>query len=552
MFKNLENFKKVKEDEDSVHMMHPKGHVIIVATKVLPALQRKQLHALPLHECSGGSISAMASGGKVMKYADGTGDVANQDVPADVPPPVVTTPEEIDQELNQANALGEDADQHPVDVETGPEPHALPAPDEANPAPDEQPAPIAVQPAGPAPQENQPALQAGPQSMNVGDINQQMVSGIQGEAKAQQDLAKQQALIEQKYQKQQGDEAAIWDKKQKDMFDQIDSTIQDVKNGHIDPKHYVENMGAGQKIATAIGLFLGGLSTPFTHQGNPALEMLNKQIDRDIDAQKAGLNNKMNIYHAYLDQYHNAAAAEAMTRATQIGIYGSRLREAAANSGSAMAQARANQQLAQWGQQIYPLVQKANFLNETKQINDRAQGTGQLSALPPERLVQFTGAPLEDQNKMFDEIKNAQNINNIRQPSLAAFDQAAKDVRPMTGGIHTSPTAFIPGMESAGQKAFSGLANTTVKEVEGTARQAAFDSIAKNFRPNFDDDDATIKSKRARWQTYLKAQAAAPVANGYNLNLENYASTATRTPEIKIVNGVKYMRGPNGQAIPVK
>jgi hypothetical protein len=208
--------------------------------------------------------------------------------------------------------------------------------------------------------------------------------------------------------------------------------------------------------------------------------------------------------------------------------------------------------LGQLQQQIYPLVQKANFIQQTNAINQQAQGSGQLSPLPPEKLVQYSGATPEDQNKMYAEIKDLQNINNIRKPSLDAFDQAAKDVRPMTGGVHTSLTAFVPHMESPGQKAWQGMANTTVKDVEGTARQAAFDSLEKNFKPQFGDSDENIKQKRNGWINYLDSHASAPVSKGYGIDLNNFQSTSSRTPDIKIVNGVKYMKGPNGQAIPVR
>ena len=187
-----------------------------------------------------------------------------------------------------------------------------------------------------------------------------------------------------------------------------------------------------------------------------------------------------------------------------------------------------------------------------KSIDQRAQGAGQLSQLPPEQLVQFTGASPEEQNKMLEEIKMRQNIKNIRQPLMDAFDKASKEVRPMTGGIQTSGTAFVPGMQSPAQKQWQGLANTTVKEVEGTARQAAFDSLSHNFMPQFGDSDENIKMKRAGFEHYLQAQAAAPVSNGHRLNLDNFASTTSQSNDTKVVNGVTYRRGPNGQAIRVK
>lgn len=149
----------------------------------------------------------------------------------------------------------------------------------------------------------------------------------------------------------------------------------------------------------------------------------------------------------------------------------------------------------------------------------------------PSTLVPQT-VPTAQQAKAFEEIKDNQNIAKIAGPSIAAFDQAAKEVRPMSGGLGTSMTAFVPhipfvgDIESAGQKAFSGAANTTVKDVEGTARQAAFESLKNNFRPQFGDSDATIASKRAGWINYLASHSAAPVNKAYGIDLQKYPSTS--------------------------
>ncbi len=141
-------------------------------------------------------------------------------------------------------------------------------------------------------------------------------------------------------------------------------------------------------------------------------------------------------------------------------------------------------------------------------------------------------APVDLRTKAMEEIANNANIAKVAGPSLEAFDKAAQDTRPMTGGIHgTSGSALVPHIpfvgdfETPGQKAFSGMANTTVKEVEGTARQAAFDSIKDNFRPQFGDSDANIARKRAGWINYLQSHTASPVNDSFGNHLSQYSST---------------------------
>lgn len=47
---DFKDFKKIKEDKKEVHMMHPKGHIIIIAVKSLPKIQQEALKRLPLAE----------------------------------------------------------------------------------------------------------------------------------------------------------------------------------------------------------------------------------------------------------------------------------------------------------------------------------------------------------------------------------------------------------------------------------------------------------------------------------------------------------------------
>lgn len=544
---DLRNAKKVSSDGKTSTFSLQNGHSIKIIHSLLPPLQKRQIEKIPIQK------------GKVQMMADGDPSVSNDNygdppsgtfrwdsdssnaAPADAPPTrdpasAADAPTWV-QNVHNWLASRPNIQNDPV---TTVQQDAADSIGQSTPDPNESFAGTIGHLAPDLPPKIDPTKYTHPETENFqqnsrwlspNNIYGQEAAGIQGRARAEGMASQDQYNAEKAYQNQLANEAQRFDDGQQMMQENIKAALSDVKNGHINPKAYMENMGTEQKVATGIGLFLGGLSTPFTHQGNPAMDFLNKQIDRDVEAQKANQNTKMNVYNAYLEQYKNAAIAENMTRATQAAIYGSKIKDAAEKNGSAMATANAQMALGQLQQQIYPLIQKANFLQQTDAIDRRAQGNGQLSALEPEKLVQYSGAPAEDQNKMYEEIKNAKNINNVRQPSLDAFDRAANEVRPLSGGTGSSLTAFVPGMESPGQKAWSGLANTTVKEIEGTARKAAMDSLANNYKPQFGDSDSTIQSKRAGWQTYLNSQSASPVSNGYHINLKNYNSTA---PHIQV------------------
>jgi len=325
---NLSSFKKIKEDKHSVTMVSKDGHHIIMAKHALPAVMRKQLEKLPIHLAEGGPT------------------------PTPQPGPEAPLPEGVE----------------PVDPDS-----------------EEAAAPVAAAPdkvvAEAPPDTHQPASKptASPKasltdSLNLNNVYSNQVGAIKAKTAAEAGLATDQAAIEHQNQLDLQDAATKWDVTSNSMQNQIEQALTDVRNDHIKPNHYLDTMkeNTGQRIATGIGLLLGGFSSAFTHQGNPAMEWLNSQIDRDIAAQKSNQNNKINVYNGYLDQYKNAAVAENMAKATQLGIYASKIKEAADKAGTPMAQANGALAISQLQQQMIPLVQNAHLMAQASAFN----GTG--------------------------------------------------------------------------------------------------------------------------------------------------------------------------------
>lgn len=207
-------------------------------------------------------------------------------------------------------------------------------------------------------------------NINVNDIYSKGLTAIQDKTKAEADLANSQAQAEKNNQMNLVTEQANWDAQNRAMQQQIGYALDDVQNGHINPRQYMENQTATQKVATGIGLLLGGFSGGYSGSNyNPAMDFLNKQIDRDIAGQKANQENRINVYNGYLNQFKNNVVAENMTRATQNGIYASQIRQAAAKAGSPMANANGEAAAAQLEQQILPLVNNAHLMQQMSQFN---------------------------------------------------------------------------------------------------------------------------------------------------------------------------------------
>lgn len=73
---------------------------------------------------------------------------------------------------------------------------------------------------------------------------------------------------------------------------------QDMANGHITPKTYADMFASKStlgKIGSLFGLLLSGAGSGITGQPNAVLNMMNKEIDNDLEAQKTSKTNAQNF-----------------------------------------------------------------------------------------------------------------------------------------------------------------------------------------------------------------------------------------------------------------
>lgn len=81
----------------------------------------------------------------------------------------------------------------------------------------------------------------------------------------------------------------------------------DLDNGHITPKTYADLMPKDTlgKVGTIFGMLLAGAGSGLTGQPNALLEMMNKQISNDLEAQKSSKSNAINLYKLNLEHQLN-------------------------------------------------------------------------------------------------------------------------------------------------------------------------------------------------------------------------------------------------------
>lgn len=305
------------------------------------------------------------------------------------------------------------------------------------------------------------------------------------------------------------------------------------------------NRSTGSKIANAIGLLAGGMSSGTLGGENPAVKAINENIARDIDQQKANLSNKQSLFQAYNHILGNAKDAQAMTAAVMSQKYANDIKLAAANAATPMARAEMLKQASNMEMQAAPAFQQM-AMRQT--LMDMRNTAGPLN-MDPAQLVQYY-VPAEHQKQAFTEIDRAKDTRNMGESIMTAFDNAAKDARVMSGGHAKN---LLPGVSSPYVKSLHQAMQPTFKDLEGTVRQAAMDNTFHNVTPQAFDSDQTVAVKRQALEQYLRSKSSSATFEGTTgLPLDRFKSASEPRSQApagaQIQSGGRVpVIGPNGE-----
>lgn len=126
-----------------------------------------------------------------------------------------------------------------------------------------------------------------------------------------------------------------------DLDQQAAHLQQDFNNGHITPKTYqglYANKDTMGKIGTFFGLLMSGAGSGLTGQPNALLEMMNKEIDRDLEAQKASQTAAHNWLS--LAQQHELQKAQVQKMGTEQQLIQAQIAKMPAETREAEARAK--------------------------------------------------------------------------------------------------------------------------------------------------------------------------------------------------------------------
>lgn len=408
---------------------------------------------------------------------------------------------------------------------------------------------------GSQPQQNPMGAAMAQQGDMLGQGYQNEMSGIQNEAKAQGALGQQQSdILNKQVQAQQQAQSAY-----KASYDALDKErqahMQDVKDGYIDPNKYwtgdKDGNGSHSKIMSGIGMILAGFNP--TNRPNAAIEFLNKQMDMNLDAQKTNLNQKNNLLQANLRQFGNLKDATDMTRLMQADIVHNQLLGAAATASSPLAQAAAQKAAGQLQMQYAPLQQQMAMRRAMMSMANSADPS---NTSAQEQMIQYARMTNPEMAKEMEsrlvpqvgmaKIPVPQEVRD-QMVSRANFDRAASNY---ANWAKKNAGTLSPAKRAEGA--------TMAAELQGMYRQATHGGVFKEGEQDF--IEKLVPSDPAQ---FLPDQRTLPKINALihsNQNQLNglksgYGIPQTKmqdAPQVKTVNGVKYMRGPDGKAVPVK
>lgn len=360
------------------------------------------------------------------------------------------------------------------------------------------------------------------QRQGILDESNALSQEAQAENKAlQEGIAKQQEQVK------------TFEQRNAELNQERQGFIQDIQNQHIDGNRYLNNMGGGQKVRTAIGLILGGMGGGLTHQANPALQFLQKQIENDIDAQKAELGKKQNLLGANIQQYRNIRDAMDMTRVMQSDIISNQLKAAAAQSKDPLVKARAMQAVGQLDQQASQTIMGITMRQMAFQgIQGATQGLSNPGVGPAQKILMLQKAGVMESGEAANavkELKEAQGTVRARDNLLSAFDQIAK--------LNTVGNRTMSPLQSKSQIAAlrDPLLASLSKDTAGRFTETDSKFIGSLF-PSVTDSSETIARKRSALHKLVSEKMNFPALDQYQIPYDG-GSRYTASGENKIKLG---------------
>lgn len=365
---NLSKVKKIAGDNKSSTFLHEAGHKIIIAHDKLPALQKKQLEKMPVQKMADGGLPDALNPNP---SSDPLTSVDLNKVP-DVPDIRANNKERYNQIMQDLKENGPGLSDK--DIQEGAANQLM---QENQSQEDTRESNLPNAPGSDDLAQKQAALGVGPSLSQPTDSSQQTLD--QSQVKSPQDqgpqqnpaspsgwyddingafgqgqraISEQQAIASKQAQGMQEFAKNDLEARQQnvlgykqnlaDFQDKQKMFLDRLANENIDPQQYVKSLSPGQVAGNAISLFLSGVGSGFSHQGNFAQETLNNAINRDMEAQKMKIGKDANLLDANRALFQDETMAQNATRINLNDLYDRKMQQVALGLGSQQAKAAAD------------------------------------------------------------------------------------------------------------------------------------------------------------------------------------------------------------------
>lgn len=558
---DMSHFKKIKEDESTATLMHPKGHSITISKKHLNKNLQKQLGGLPMHMADGGQIpeldpnspaaSSMPEPQKLedqlpQQSPDSSSEAPtnsqqayesakkklSQNQDAGVFDPMMGTwrfpfeqnfqqslenaslkaakdfssdqSQKVDSERKQMYQVQAQLKQYQDAGVTPPQPlvdqmNKLGSdPGVQKPAPSNY-TPVSAQ----VPQQaQQPGMMD--QSAYMGPMVG-YESGLMAEANAAQKQGNAIALAAKQQQSEMQTARQLYQQHYDELEKERQAMRQDIAKNHFDPNRYINSMSTGQKILNAFSMIAGGIGGALTKQENPAMKFLHQSIENDINSQKFEMDKKNNLLSENLKQFGNLKDASDMTRIMTGEMYLSKMRQAEAEAMGPVAKGRMQQAAAKFEMDyVLPTMQQMSMRRSLMNGN----ASGQIS---PALAVQYL-VPPEQKKQAFEELKSMQDMSASRDEALSNFQKLAQLTS--MGSRISSPIQSSKQIEALREPLVLKLA----RDAAGRVNEYELPGIRAMF-PAMGDSQETLAKKQAQLQAFVGQKMHSPVLDSFGIKM---------------------------------
>lgn len=377
------------------------------------------------------------------------------------------------------------------------------------------------------------------------------------------------------------------------------ATAQDLNNGHITPLTYQKLMGEPgtlKRVSSIFGLMLSGAGAGLTHQPNAFMEMMNNQIKNDVDAQVKSKENAQNLYKLNLQSQMQEGQLNKMVQEGHLtDAQANQVRIEAKQKALALTYMQANhvalhslslqadkeqdpakkQQMMQTLAMLHQGVQNENYNLADRAATATAYGRqlfgqqGQAEGNEQAFQQKMNGMRMlgPDGEKRAEDMQN-KHIPGIPGASTSPIDKSSrekieahqkmemaasqlKDFVAQHGGIfdRLSPAnrAIAAQMVLPIQAGFrEGTLGTVYREGEQPLLDKAVRGQPLDMAQYF------LQTEPKKLDQLRKTNSDQMNLTLHNLGFPQQPGSKAAEPQYKTVKGVKYMRGPNGEAVPVK